>query len=45
MPENSKVARCVRDVMKKGKSKKSAIKICQVSTGQAYKTGRKIKGT
>jgi len=43
MPKNSKVARCVKKVKRQGKSKVSAIKICQKSTGQSYKTGRKAK--
>ena len=42
MPKNSKVGRCVSKVSK-GKGKVSAIKICQKSTGQSYKTGRKSK--
>lgn len=42
MPKNSKVGRCVRKVGRK-KSKVSAIKICQKSTGQSYKTGRKSR--
>ena len=43
MPANSKVGRCVRKVQKTGKSKVSSIRICQTSTGQSYKTGRKSK--
>lgn len=43
MPAKSKVGRCVRKVQKRGKSKGSAIAICQKSTGQSYKTGRKKK--
>ena len=43
MPENSKVGRCVGKVKSSGKSKVSAIKICQASTGQSYKTGKKAK--
>lgn len=43
MPKNSKVARCVQKVQASGKSKVSAIKVCQASTGQAYKTGSKSK--
>ena len=43
MPKNSKVGRCVRKVQKTGKQKVAAIKICQKSTGQSYKTGRKAK--
>ena len=43
MPKGTKVHSCVQKVMKQGKSKVSAIKICQKSTGQSYKTGRKSK--
>ena len=43
MPKSSKVARCVKKVKASGKSKVSAIKICQSSTGQSYKTGKKAK--
>jgi hypothetical protein len=43
MPKGTKVARCVAKIMKKGKSKVAAIKICQVSTGQSYATGKKTK--
>ena len=42
MPKNSKVGKCVRKLAPK-KGKVSAIKICQKSTGQSYKTGRKPK--
>ena len=41
MPKNSKVGRCVTKVQRKGRSKVSAIRICQKQTGQSYKTGRK----
>jgi len=43
MPKGTKVYRCTQKVMKTGKSKSSAIRICQKSTGQSYKTGRKPK--
>ena len=43
VPKGTKVYRCVHDLMKKGRSKVSAIKICQESTGQSYKTGEKSK--
>ena len=43
MPKGSKVARCVDDVMADGKSKVPAIKICQASTGDSYRTGKKAK--
>lgn len=39
MPKGTKVHSCVQKLMDKGKSKESAIKICQESTGQSYKTG------
>lgn len=42
MPSNTKVGRCVRKV-KRTRSTGSAIRICQASTGQSYKTGRKPK--
>lgn len=43
MPKRGKIARCVAKVMKQGKSKVSAIKICQSATGKSYATGRKSK--
>jgi hypothetical protein len=43
MPKNSKVGRCVRKVMREGKSKGVAIPICQKSTGQSYQTGKRSK--
>ena len=43
MPKGTKVYRCVQKVIKGGKSKSSAIRICQKSTGQSYKTGKKSK--
>lgn len=43
MPKNSKVSKCVKKVMKTGKSKVSAIKICQATTKQSYKTGKKVR--
>lgn len=42
MPKNSKVGRCVRKVGKT-RPKGNAIAICQASTGQSYKTGKKAK--
>jgi tRNA G10 N-methylase Trm11 len=43
---DSKIERCVKEVMKtKGYSLEKAIKVCQESTGQAFKTGRKAKST
>ena len=41
MPKGSKVAKCVQKLKAKGKVR--AIKICQKSTGQSYKTGKKSK--
>ena len=43
MPKGTRVHRCVQKVMKQGRSKPSAIRICQKSTKQSYKTGRKPK--
>lgn len=43
MPKGTKVYRCVKKLTAKGRSKGSAIRICQSSTGQSYKTGRKPK--
>ena len=43
MPKGTKVHSCVSKVMRQGKSKASAIRICQESTGQSYKTGKKSK--
>lgn len=43
MPKNSAVAKCVQKVVKTGKDKPAAIRICQASTGQSYKTGKKAK--
>lgn len=40
MPRNTKVAKCVSDVMKSGKSKGSAIAICQSATHQSYQSGK-----
>jgi len=43
MPKGTKVSRCVQNLMKQGKSKSSAIAICQDSTDQSYQTGKKLK--
>jgi len=43
MPKGTKVYKCVHDLIKKGRSKVSAIRICQKSTGMSYKTGEKSK--
>jgi hypothetical protein len=42
MPAGTRVARCVNKLKKK-KGKVAAIRICQKSTGQSYKTGRRKK--
>lgn len=42
-PEGTKVYKCVQELLKKGHSKVSAIRICQKSTGQAYATGKPPK--
>lgn len=42
MPKGTKVHKCVDD-LKKSKSIGSAIAICQKSTKQSYKTGKKLK--
>lgn len=44
MPKGAKVHRCYTKLRKKGKSKGSAARICQKSTGQSLKTGKKPKG-
>lgn len=41
MPKGTKVARCVDKVKKKGGV--NAYAVCQASTGQSYKTGKKIR--
>lgn len=43
MPQGTKVAKCVGDVMKQGHDKVSAIRICQTSTGMSYQTGKPSK--
>jgi len=42
MPKNTKVARCVEKVKRKGKGV-NAYAICQASTGQSYATGKMLK--
>jgi hypothetical protein len=42
MPTGTKVDRCYQSLKKK-KGKGSAAAICQSSTGQSLKTGKKIK--
>lgn len=44
MPKNSKVGRCFDKLVRKGTSKGKAARVCQSSTGQSLKTGRKPKG-
>jgi hypothetical protein len=43
MPKNSKVGRCYDKLVKSGDSKGKAARICQSSTGQSLKTGKKPK--
>ena len=43
MPKGTKVHRCVSKVKASGKSTGTAIRICQSSTKQSYKTGRKTR--
>lgn len=43
MPKGTKIADCVEQVMAKGHSKPSAIRICQASTGMSYQTGKPSK--
>jgi len=44
MPKGTKVERCFQRLRKQGKSKESAARICQKSTGQALATGKPPKG-
>ena len=43
MPRGSKVHRCFTKLRRGGASKAKAAKVCQKSTGQSLKTGRKPK--
>lgn len=43
MPKGTRVHRCYKKLRRKGKGKGSAARICQTSTGQSLKTGRKPK--
>jgi hypothetical protein len=43
MPKGTKISRCVEDLLRKGHSKVSAIKICQDSTGMSYASGKSSK--
>ena len=45
MPKGTKVHKCYESVKKSGKSAGSAARICQASTGQSLKTGKKPKGS
>ena len=42
MPAGTRVHRCVRKVKRKG-GVRNPIAACQKSTGQSYKTGKKLK--
>ena len=42
MPKGTKVERCVRKVKAKG-GKVNPYAVCQASTGQSYRTGKKIR--
>jgi len=44
MPKGSRVARCVRKVVRTGLEKPNAIRICQQSTGLSYVSGAPPKG-
>lgn len=43
MPKGTKVHKAVDAMVKRGMPKSRAIAIAQASTGQSYKTGRKLK--
>lgn len=43
MPKGTKVHRCYKKMRKKGASKGKAARVCQKSTGQSLKTGKKPK--
>ncbi len=43
MPRGTKVERCYQDLRSQGKSKGSAARICQKSTGLALATGKPPK--
>jgi len=45
MPKGTKVWRCVQRLVDRGMAKPTAIRICQKSTGQSYKTGKRSKGS
>ena len=44
MPENSKVDRVYKALLRRGYSKGSAARIAQAQTGQALQTGKPPKG-
>ncbi len=43
MPKNTKVARCVNKVKKRGGKKVNPYAVCQASTGRSYKTGKRLR--
>ena len=43
MPKGTRVERCYKKLLKQGKSKASAARICQAATGLSLKTGKKPK--
>ena len=43
MPSGTAVERCFKKLIAEGKSKASAAKICQKSTGLSLKTGKRSK--
>lgn len=43
MPKGTKCYKCVKKLKKKGYKTGSAIAICQKTTKQSYKTGKKLK--
>lgn len=45
MPKGTKVHRCYESVKAKGASAGKAARICQSSTGQSLKTGKRTHGT
>jgi hypothetical protein len=45
MPKGTKVHRCYESLRNKGASKGKAARICQSSTGQSLKTGKRTSGT
>lgn len=44
MPKGTKVAKCVAKVKASGKKGVNPYAVCQASTKQSYKTGKKLKG-